>query len=708
MTYSRFLLPLFLIAVPGALAAQSPIPREPDHHLVEVYIKDAVTLDRLVKLDLDLAGCHSIKLPAKTVDVIATDADIVTLKKAGFDFEVSIRNLEDHHERELAKDLPIVPNDLTPALGKGGMGGHYTLVQIVAILDSFVKNHPAICSKQSIGKSLEGRDMWMLKISDNVKVDEDEPEVLYDSLIHAREPLSMETMLLFMDELLTQYGKQSEATQIVNSRELFFIPVMNPDGYEYNRQIRPGGGGMWRKNRLGGYGVDLNRNFSTAWSAPNGGSSTNRNSETYRGASPFSEPETRNHEAFVKTRNFYHVFSMHTYQEVLLRPWGYQRGNPPNNAEYNSHGTRFTAQNGMRHGSAADLLYIASGTTLDHAHVAHGAFGWTPEIGRSSEGGFWPTSSLIPVIARRQQHMLRQVALSAGKNVVAKYEAYGSGCRGTGSGSGNCGSLNAAGGTLTTATFSNEYSYGFKASSDITVTGFKFYTRRVSGSGSMTCALYGPTTSTTPPAASAATGAMTVGTTAGWYSVKLNKSIIVKKGQNIWLSQYDSGTVLRANLTSGMSPSLATYWRRPAGSGAWSASSSARFPAYIVECTGSGKGNAVPVLANSGLPKAGSSFQLIITRAKPQAQAAIAWGPKVVNWPLDALGAKGCVVLTNSVLVSSGKTDSSGTFALTVKIPNDPSLLGDSFYNQGVVLDSGANRLGIAVTQGGKGTVGTL
>ena len=77
-----------------------------------------------------------------------------------------------------------------------------------------------------------------------------EPEAFYDALHHAREPLSMETTILFMEELLTGYGKDPEATFIVNERELYFVPCVNPDGYEYNRRIRPGGGGLWRKKRL--------------------------------------------------------------------------------------------------------------------------------------------------------------------------------------------------------------------------------------------------------------------------------------------------------------------------------------------------------------------------------------------------------------------------------------------------------------------------
>jgi murein tripeptide amidase MpaA len=401
------------------LSAQAPAPAPEPHHLVEVLIRDAATLERLLALDLDLAACTHLELPARRVDVIATAAEIELLRAAGLEFEIAIVDLEQHHARELARGGAFDPLALTPPLGQGAMGGHYTLAQVEAILDSFRQSHPQICSaKTSIGTSIEGRSLWMVKISDNVAVDENEPEVEFDALHHAREPLSMESTLLFMDWLLSNYGTDPDATFLVDNREMFFIPVVNPDGYEYNRQTNPGGGGLWRKNRRnnggGTFGVDINRNYPTGWSAPNGGSSTNPSSDTYRGTAPLSEPEAAALNALFTARQFVQVFSTHTYTDVLLRPWGWQNGNPANVAQYDRIGAAATAQNGIAHGSASGLLYIAAGTTLDHAHTAHGAFGWTAELGRSDEGGFWPNSQNTVAIANRHLSMFKTIARSSG------------------------------------------------------------------------------------------------------------------------------------------------------------------------------------------------------------------------------------------------------------------------------------------------------
>ncbi|MFQ5507350.1 MAG: M14 family metallopeptidase, partial [Planctomycetota bacterium] len=413
------LLPLFLqtvVATAGPMQAPSP-KRTEHHHLVTIRIKDARTLERVVAMDLDLAACADLELPVKLLEVIADDEDLRRLKSSGLDHEIVIRNLEDSIEKRLSRY--VFPRTLTPPLGQGAMGGHYTWAQVIAILDSFSKANPKICSaKASIGKSHQGRDLWMVKISDNVNVDENEPEVLFDAMHHAREPLSMETTLLFMDWLIDNYGKDSEATYLVDHRELYFVPVVNPDGYEYNRSIRSGGGGMWRKNRrvnnASSFGVDLNRNYPTGWSAPFGGNSTNPLSNVYRGPKPLSEPEALALDNFAKSRSFTLGCSAHTYGDILLRPWGYQRADPANLAQYRIVDAAATKQNGIRSGAASKILYIAAGTALDHYHAGHGMISYTPELGRSSEGGFWPNPTRTVSIARRHQHMFRTLARYAG------------------------------------------------------------------------------------------------------------------------------------------------------------------------------------------------------------------------------------------------------------------------------------------------------
>jgi murein tripeptide amidase MpaA len=154
--------------------------------------------------------------------------------------------------------------------------GYHNYAEMVAELDNAVAAHPAIIRKTSIGKSYEGRDMPLIKISDNVAVDEDEPEVLYGAHQHAREHLTVE-MALYLVKLYTEgYGKDSRITKLVDGRELWIVPDLNPGGGEYD--VATGAYRNWRKNRQpnagsASVGTDLNRNWSFRFACC-GGSAT--------------------------------------------------------------------------------------------------------------------------------------------------------------------------------------------------------------------------------------------------------------------------------------------------------------------------------------------------------------------------------------------------------------------------------------------------
>ena len=184
----------------------------------------------------------------------------------------------------------------------------YTYSEMITHLDTIHSLYPGITTaKFSIGTSIEGRTIWAMKVSDNPGTDENEPEVGFDGLTHAREPITVNVLIETIYELCENYGTDPELTFLVDNREIFFIPVLNPDGYVYNEQTYPGGGGMWRKNRhapVGGcYGVDLNRNYPYQWGGS--GSSPDPCDETYRGATrPAPSPRSRRCMNFVNDREF--------------------------------------------------------------------------------------------------------------------------------------------------------------------------------------------------------------------------------------------------------------------------------------------------------------------------------------------------------------------------------------------------------------------
>ena len=376
-----------------------------------------------LRLELDIASHDGRFATGEANEVIAYPDDLEALDARGVAYTVVHPDLEAFYLSRLtpggvAEAAGGYGAWLTPAFAQGGMGGYYTFAEIESVLDQIHAAYPTLTTaKTSIGTTLEGRPQWMIKISDNPDVDESEPEVRYDALHHAREPQGMQTTLWFMLYLLEEYGSDPAATYLVDHRELYFIPCVNPDGYEYNRSTNPGGGGLWRKNRRdnggGDFGVDLNRNYDAFWGYDDTGSSPTPSSETYRGTGPASEPEVVNMQAFLSSRSFATAQSNHTYSNLWLYPYGYDAFLPVNADDYVEVSALATAQNGYVAGPAATALYPANGVTFDYDHEIHGTMGWTPEIGSSADG-FWPPTSRIVPLASENLSAFSTTAFAAG------------------------------------------------------------------------------------------------------------------------------------------------------------------------------------------------------------------------------------------------------------------------------------------------------
>lgn len=214
-------------------------------------------------------------------------------------------------------------------LPQGSMGGFFTYTEMVAKIDQVVSMFPTMVQKINLGMSHQSRVIWAVKISDNVTTDENEPEVLYTGLQHAREAITGTSLIFFMQYLLQNYASNPQVKALVDSREIFIIPCTNPDGYSYNQQTDPTGGGMWRKNRRNNgssYGVDMNRNYGVDWGNCSGASSscgsTSPTSDTYFGPSVFSEPETRAIRDFVYSRKFVTAIDQHCTGPYYSLPFG--------------------------------------------------------------------------------------------------------------------------------------------------------------------------------------------------------------------------------------------------------------------------------------------------------------------------------------------------------------------------------------------------
>ncbi len=348
--------------------------------------------------------------------------EIQLLKSTGYRYDILIDDLNKYYseippptEEELRKSNEIMKTDNIDGYTLGSMKGAHTYTEIIRVLDTLTLLYPNIAStKINLGTTHESRTIWGIKISDNPNINESaiEPMAYFDGLHHAREPMSSEVQLYYMFWLCENYGTDPEATYLINNRELFFVPCVNPDGYVYNQTTNPNGGGTWRKNRRNNgscYGVDLNRNYSYGWGY-NSGSSNDPCSDTYRGPSAFSEPESQAIRDFLLLRHPKIALSMHSVAGSALNPYSYC-DTAIRYDIYSDYSSEFCQTNQYPYGTVIEMLdYYSSGTTRDYMHSI-GTYGWTVEISGSS---FWPATTEIIPLNILNLPMMRYISWVAG------------------------------------------------------------------------------------------------------------------------------------------------------------------------------------------------------------------------------------------------------------------------------------------------------
>jgi hypothetical protein len=388
---------------------------------------DLVSLGRL-GLALDDVGGR----PGRWLDLFLSAGELDKLARAGISYSVLIPDWHEFYAERLTADrryLSSLAKQSTDAVHfhLGSMGGSLTLAEVAAELDSMHALYPTlITAKDSIGASVEGLPIWAVKISRNAAADEAEPRALYTGIHHAREAPGMMTVVYTMWYLLENYGTNPEVTDLLDHRELYFIPVVNPDGYAYNELTNPDGGGMWRKNRRmnadASIGVDLNRNYGFQWGHDNVGSSGIGSDETYRGASAFSEPETRVVRDFCIAKGFSVALNYHTFGQLLVYPWGYSDTDTGDSLVYRRLGDDLTAVNRYTYGTGGQTVgYVTNGDSDDWMYGETGAkpriFSMTPEVGNEVDY-FWAVPSRILPIARENLPANLYLAHAAGEYIT--------------------------------------------------------------------------------------------------------------------------------------------------------------------------------------------------------------------------------------------------------------------------------------------------
>ncbi|MDC1174899.1 M14 family metallopeptidase [Bacteriovoracaceae bacterium] len=355
---------------------------------------------------------YSVEIDLKTKELRNKAASIIHLDQIRNDKGYAVVNKHDLLKLKSVfgkkvlnvKELNFVQNQIGTLdqyqFPKGDEAFH-TYEEVVSALDNYKRDYSNIATVFEFGQTVEGRSIPAIKISGVKKFHKDQfvPAILFVGSHHAREHLSTEIPMLLIKYLLESYETNPEVKKLVDSREIYLVPMLNSDGAMYdigNRKYK-----MWRKNRIQNdnrsFGVDLNRNYSFGWGT--GGSSRSPNSDVYMGPKPFSEPETQAVKKFVENNaNIRVLLSFHTFSELILYPWGGKNTGIGGEDQrvFEKMAQTMSKWNGYKPMQASGL-YVASGDTCDWAYGEHNIYCFTFELSPKSmwSGGFYPGAKII-------------------------------------------------------------------------------------------------------------------------------------------------------------------------------------------------------------------------------------------------------------------------------------------------------------------------
>jgi murein tripeptide amidase MpaA len=376
-----------VLSIALALGAQAEPRRYDGYAVVRIAVDSAAQLDELTRLAADVWSEHAGLGP---LDFMFAPGQLAELDARGIRYQVWIPDVQARIESERR------------ATGRGWFDAYHTYDEITAYMNQLAAAHPALAQVVSIGKTLEDRDIWGLRIAAPT-LPPHAPAVVYFGGEHAREWIGTTIPSYVATYLLDQYGVDPTVTELVNHVEWFLVPVFNVDGYVFTWTDDR----MWRKNRRlnanNTYGVDINRNWSYGWGSDDGSSGL-PSSASYRGPAPFSEPETcALRDFFISHPKVRALNDIHSYSQLILWPWGCTPTLCPDDATYSTvgiamrqlilgvHNVPYTA------GPTYTTIYPVSGDSCDWTYGERGIFSWSFELRDTGTYGFiLPPEQIIP------------------------------------------------------------------------------------------------------------------------------------------------------------------------------------------------------------------------------------------------------------------------------------------------------------------------
>jgi len=412
------LVTIFVMAFnnPSIVEAESAVPKL---RMVNIEAKLPAQIKKLVRLGIDIAavrkgpiveGPRGISTQTFNVEAVISSVDEKALHEGGFSWsdipgKGPVKKIGEPYEVYKSFDAPKVG--------------------IKAQLNKLASNYPHTCKIKTIGYSTQDRPILAMRLT-NEKIKTEKPQVLFLATHHAREWVATEMAMRLINYLASNFGSSARVTDLLNTTEVWIIPVANPDGYQYTFTNER----LWRKNLRDNDGnnqititdgVDLNRNFDSHWGYNDEGSSPIESSGQYRGPAPNSEPETQSVKDFVEDNDFKFVVSYHTYGDLILYPWGWQpktpslddpifvaqAGTDANPAIYDSLLTK-----GYNPGVGADL-YTMNGEFTDWCYYKKGIPAYVVELTDNYDFRFPDNEGMVQTVFEDNLEFALSIAESA-------------------------------------------------------------------------------------------------------------------------------------------------------------------------------------------------------------------------------------------------------------------------------------------------------
>jgi hypothetical protein len=400
---TRWLLPAMfsaLVATAALVASRATVPSASGRIAIRVTCDDAAACAT--------AEAHAIdvwterRTAGMPLDVVVTREGLAGLDAAHVRYEVLVPDIDAVARAEHAR-----LHDSTIARPADWFAEYRDYRAITAHINELAEVAPDRASVHPLGSTLEGRTIWALRIGNGSE------KMLINGTQHAREWIAAMVTTCVADRLVRDYERTPAIKAFVDSTELWVVPVVNPDGYQYSWSTDR----YWRKNRRGGYGVDLNRNYAVAWGGS--GSSSSKRSQVYRGEYAFSENESTALRDLSKRQQFALHLDFHSYGQLLMYPWMYTSTPAKDRDRYAAIGDRMASAMFAPHETRYRLLSgvetsPTAGTMTDWMYGEGNTLSFTIELRPRGGSGFvLPPKEIKPTCDEGLAAVLAMRAVSA-------------------------------------------------------------------------------------------------------------------------------------------------------------------------------------------------------------------------------------------------------------------------------------------------------